>query len=216
MFVDVSVSSIINFTTRKFYNLFYNFGLGALIISLCLLINNDFIISLNKEVIDSHFIFFVKFVFILLSIFCYITSYKSIVTIKLHYLTFVIIGLYIMCSSYLGSLSWNCDSNEKQDLKSIDSGWFCSELCLALGMIGTVIGFIQMLSGFTSIPEGTAGLQKMLAEMSFGMSTALYTTLAGLIFGNLLKLQCFWLEKAMDSKEGKCHATDNMDPKQVS
>jgi hypothetical protein len=56
----------------------------------------------------------------------------------------------------------------------------------------------------------------MLAQMSFGMSTALYTTLAGLIFGNLLKLQCFWLETAMDSKEGKCHATDNMDPKQVS
>ena len=27
LFVDVSVSSIINFTTRKFYNLFYNFGL---------------------------------------------------------------------------------------------------------------------------------------------------------------------------------------------
>jgi len=101
LFVDVSVSSIINFTTRKFYNLFYNFGLGALIISLCLLINNDFIISLNKEVIDSHFIFFVKFVFILLSIFCYITSYKSIVTIKLHYLTFVIAYLIMVAAGIM-------------------------------------------------------------------------------------------------------------------
>jgi NADH-quinone oxidoreductase subunit N len=101
LFVDVSVSSIINFTTRKFYNLFYNFGLGALIISLCLLINNDFIISLNKEVIDSHFIFFVKFVFILLSIFCYITSYKSIVTIKLHYLTFVIVYLIMVAAGIM-------------------------------------------------------------------------------------------------------------------
>jgi len=101
LFVDVSVSSIINFTTRKFYNLFYNFGLGALILSLCLLINNDFIISLNKEVIDSHFIFFVKFVFILLSIFCYITSYKSIVTIKLHYLTFVIAYLIMVAAGIM-------------------------------------------------------------------------------------------------------------------
>lgn len=101
LFVDVSVSSIINFTTRKFYNLFYNFGLGALIISLCLLINNDFIISLNKEVIDSHFIFFVKFVFIVLSIFCYITSYKSIVTIKLHYLTFVIVYLIMVAAGIM-------------------------------------------------------------------------------------------------------------------
>ena len=101
LFVDVSVSSIINFTTRKFYNLFYNFGLGALIVSLCLLINNDFIISLNKEVIDSHFIFFVKFVFILLSIFCYITSYKSIVTIKLHYLTFVIVYLIMVAAGIM-------------------------------------------------------------------------------------------------------------------
>jgi len=101
LFVDVSVSSIINFTTRKFYNLFYNFGLGALIVSLCLLINNDFIISLNKEVIDSHFIFFVKFVFIILSIFCYITSYKSIVTIKLHYLTFVIVYLIMVAAGIM-------------------------------------------------------------------------------------------------------------------
>jgi NADH-quinone oxidoreductase subunit N len=101
LFVDVSVSSIINFTTRKFYNLFYNFGLGALIVSLCLLINNDFIISLNKEVIDSHFTFFVKFVFIILSILCYITSYKSIVTIKLHYLTFVIVYLIMVAAGIM-------------------------------------------------------------------------------------------------------------------
>ena len=86
LFVDVSVSSIINFTTRKFYNVFYNFGLGALIISLFLLINNDFILSLNKEIIDSHFIFFVKFIFIIFSILCYMTAYKSLVTINTLYI----------------------------------------------------------------------------------------------------------------------------------
>lgn len=101
LFVDVSVSSIINFTTRKFYNVFYNFGLGALIISLFLLINNDFILSLNKEVIDSHFIFFVKFIFIVFSILCYMTAYKSLVTIKLHYLTFVIIYLIMVAAGIM-------------------------------------------------------------------------------------------------------------------
>lgn len=101
LFVDVSVSSIINFTTRKFYNVFYNFGLGALIVSLFLLINNDFITSLNKEVIDSHFIFFVKFIFILLSIFCYITASKSIVTLKLHYLTYVIVYLIMVAAGIM-------------------------------------------------------------------------------------------------------------------
>ena len=70
-----------------------------------------------------------------------------------------------------------------------------SEFCLSLGMIGTVIGFIQMLSGFSSIESGgTKAIQTLIGKMSYGMSTALYTTLVGLIFGNIIKLQCFKIE----------------------
>lgn len=131
------------------------------------------------------------------------------------FLTFVIIGIYVFCASYLGNVAWDYEKDKKLPIDKIDLGWFFSELCLSLGMIGTVVGFIQMLGGFSELPEGSAGLQKMLGQMSYGMSTALYTTLAGLIFGNLLKLQCFWLDKYV-KQEDKCQDTDSTAPKQVS
>ena len=93
----------------------------------------------------------------------------------------------------------------------VDFGWFVSDLCLSLGMIGTVIGFIQMLAGFAQPAEGTQALQKLLVGMAYGMSTALYTTLAGLIFGNLLKLECFHIESSV--KEEKCQDTEATAPK---
>jgi len=62
-------------------------------------------------------------------------------------------------------------------------------------MIGTVVGFIQMLAGFSSLSPGdSSGIQSLIVGMSYGMSTALYTTLVGLIFGNILKLQAFDME----------------------
>ena len=85
--------------------------------------------------------------------------------------------------------------------KTIESkteiAWFVSELCLSLGMIGTVIGFIQMLAGFSSLNIGNvSSMQSLVVNMGYGMATALYTTLAGLIFGNILKIEAFDIERS--------------------
>lgn len=114
------------------------------------------------------------------------------------YLCFVIMGIYIFVSGYNGYL---CKKESVLD-SELEWGWFMSEFCLSLGMIGTVIGFIQMLSGFSSIEGGgTKAIQVLIGKMSYGMSTALYTTLAGLIFGNLIKLQCFKIDRQQTKKE---------------
>lgn len=77
--------------------------------------------------------------------------------------------------------------------KKSDIGWFVSDTLLTLGMIGTVAGFIYMLdTSFSKMdPQNVISMQGVLAKMGVGMSTALYTTAAGLVCSLLLKLQVF-------------------------
>lgn len=135
---------------------------------------------------------------------CLIASYfgvlKEIYLKDYSYLCFAIFAVYGFCSLLNGYYAYHVDGDKKVKPSDFEISWFMSEVCLALGMIGTVIGFIGMLQGFSASTEGTKALQKLLSGMSYGMSTALYTTLAGLIFGNLLKVQCFDLEKAIERK----------------
>ena len=66
-------------------------------------------------------------------------------------------------------------------------------------MVGTVIGFIMMLSGFANLDISEIDtVQTLIKELGTGMSTALYTTLAGLICSLLLKIQYFNLNQAVD------------------
>ena len=80
-------------------------------------------------------------------------------------------------------------------------GWFISEILLGLGMLGTVIGFIYMLSGsMGSLDAGdTDTIRDALTVMASGMATALYTTALGLITSLLLKVQLITLEQHHES-----------------
>jgi len=84
--------------------------------------------------------------------------------------------------------------------KNSETGWFVSDMLLTLGMIGTVAGFIYMLStSFADLSfENTSSMQGVLAKMGKGMSTALYTTAAGLVCSLLLKLQLYNLTSRLD------------------
>jgi len=102
-------------------------------------------------------------------------------------LSFLILTLFILTSGWVG---W-CTKKSEIQIQNIDVGWFVAEACLALGMIGTVTGFLLMLSGaFANIDlANTATIQTALSQMALGMSTALYTTLVGLICSLILKIQ---------------------------
>jgi MotA/TolQ/ExbB proton channel family len=78
-------------------------------------------------------------------------------------------------------------------------GWFVVDILLKLGLVGTIIGFIFMLGSIAdtaSLDVNT--MQKVLRQMSSGMGTALFTTLAGLIGSILLGLQYLLLDKSAD------------------
>jgi biopolymer transport protein ExbB/TolQ len=65
-------------------------------------------------------------------------------------------------------------------------------------MAGTVIGFIMMLSGFAKVDvTDTSTVQGLIKSLGVGMSTALYSTLTGLICSALLKIQYFNLTQSI-------------------
>ena len=80
-----------------------------------------------------------------------------------------------------------------------DNGFFVSDLLLKLGIIGTVIGFIIMLSSLSAIDEmNLSKMNNLLLSMSSGMKVALYTTLTGLIGSILLSIQYNFLESKIN------------------
>jgi hypothetical protein len=77
-------------------------------------------------------------------------------------------------------------------------GLFVSESLLRLALLGTAVGFILMLipiAGLNAFDAET--LRKAMAGMSGGMAIALNITVTGIATALLLKLQYFFLDKAI-------------------
>ena len=78
-------------------------------------------------------------------------------------------------------------------------GWFIVDILLKLGLVGTIIGFIFMLGSVANTASLDVNtMQKVLRQMSSGMGTALFTTLAGLTGSILLGMQYLLLDKGAD------------------
>ena len=127
-------------------------------------------------------------------------------------ISFVIMFLFYIQSIMCGVYTWSFGAMIGPKRKSLfrirrlkekaEAGWFMSDLFLSLGMVGTVIGFISMLGGFSSLDvDNTQTVQELISDLGVGMSTALYTTLVGLICSVLLKIQYFNLSQGIDSVE---------------
>ncbi len=78
-------------------------------------------------------------------------------------------------------------------------GWYVSESMIRLGLLGTIIGFILMLGAVIDVgPPGVEAVRKILLDMSSGMATALYTTLAGLLASMMLSMQYYLVDRHAD------------------
>ena len=100
--------------------------------------------------------------------------------------------------TYISSMTQNKSAREDFEYSitsKLNTGWLVADGLLKLGLIGTVIGFIIMLSAITEIDGFDFTMMKeMLQNMSSGMEVALYTTLSGLVSSILLTLQYSYLE----------------------
>jgi len=114
-------------------------------------------------------------------------------------ISFVIMVIFLLSSCFIGWETYRLYKGKPVNRQRIDLGHFIADHLLTLGLIGTVIGFIYMLSTtFTDIdPTQITSLKYALVNMSVGMSTALYTTASGLSCSLLLKLQLINMDYAI-------------------
>ena len=129
----------------------------------------------------------------------YFNIHKDLYAADVTRLSFFIISIFICTSVWIGSKTYKVGIRQDYDQKS-DVGWFISESCLALGMVGTVTGFLIMLgTAFENVDVSNAAtLQQALSDMAIGMSTALWTTLVGLVTSLIIKVQLVNLEVALN------------------
>lgn len=118
-------------------------------------------------------------------------------------ISFVIIAIWLYTSINAGRLAWLYSKGKMHGTDvhaKSENGWFLSDQCLTLGMLGTVIGFLLMMSSINLNAASDPGsIQAMLKAMALGMSTALITTAVGMVFGNLIKLQYFVLGREIQT-----------------
>ena len=108
-------------------------------------------------------------------------------------ISFIIITIFFATSIATGFLSFRSDTKY---IKLSNYIWFASETMVTLGLIGTVAGFLLMLSSaFDNLDvSNVENVQKVISNMALGMSTALCTTLSGLVGSVLTKVQMVILE----------------------
>lgn len=121
---------------------------------------------------------------ILLGITVYFGSLEFLWETDVTKLSFLVIALWIGTSAVIGYTGYCKKTN-------FDTPWFIAESCMTIGMVGTVIGFMLMLgSSFAEIDPGNIdSMRQVIIDMAAGMSTALLTTLTGLIASLFLKVQ---------------------------
>lgn len=114
------------------------------------------------------------------------------------YLSFIILAIYIGATMKIGHFGYklhndNMMYHSKPDTRTL---WYISESTMGLGMIGTMLGFLIVLSSaFADIDVGSVEATKeVIAKLSSGMGTALITSLIGLMSSLSIKLQLTMLE----------------------
>ena len=139
------------------------------------------------------------------------------------YLSAVTFAIFVIQSIACGNYIFDMGSRKSMDKETFDVfarheelGWFMSELCLNLGMLGTIVGFIMMLVGFETLDlQNIKTVQGLLSELGKSMATALYTTLVGLMCGQLLKIQYFLFAQRLEIFKKHISEASNADEKAV-
>jgi len=129
----------------------------------------------------------------------YFNIHKDLYAADVTRLSFLIISIFTCTSIWIGTKTYKVGIQQDYNQKS-DVGWFIAESCLAIGMVGTVTGFLIMLgTAFANVDvTNAATLQQALSDMAIGMSTALWTTLVGLVCSLIIKVQLVNLEVALN------------------
>lgn len=124
-------------------------------------------------------------------------------------ISFLILAIWSVVTVYIGVLTRSVAKRQDAALEHTELQlpfcWYSAGAMTALGMIGTVIGFLLMLGGaFKGINLGDVkAAQQVISDMAVGMATALTTTLVGLVCSEIVKLQLVNLEKLINEVQAR-------------
>jgi hypothetical protein len=120
-------------------------------------------------------------------------------------ITFVIIALFYIFTIFIGTLTYKSGDiyNPFTSSHYVRACWHVPEILMALGMMGTLIGFMIILGPalYGMDPSNIIAAKSAISEMASGMSTSVITTLAGLVAGQLIKIQLINLDLGLDDEE---------------
>lgn len=113
--------------------------------------------------------------------------------------SFITLTTYFVVSVFIGRLTWrNSRGDQSGHLRYQESYEYAVTLMTMLGLIGTVIGFMELLAtSFVSLASADVGAaQTAIGSLTGGSATALVNTLVGLMGAVGLKLQVLNLNLA--------------------
>ena len=120
-------------------------------------------------------------------------------------ISLAILALFAGTTAMMGWATWRVSKthllSDKMETR-LYLGHFVSEMMMALGLCGTVIGFIVLFQGnFANVSfDDPETVRQIIVAIASGMGIALYTTITGLICSQLLKLQLANVEIALDDQ----------------
>ncbi len=121
-------------------------------------------------------------------------------------ISYIILTLFYFTSIWCGVKCWELSKINDPQLVTIEYicnraerlcfwGQFISAQLVTLGLLGTIIGLMLSFSGFENIDvSNPIEMKRLIQQIAGGISTALITTICGIITALLLKLQYFILE----------------------
>ena len=112
-------------------------------------------------------------------------------------ISILILTILLACSLFVGYKSYIKQfKNRVVTQSSVEPIWFFSDAVLSIGMVGTLVGFLIVLTTtFSNITEySPEELKNIIGTLASGMGIALITSLTGLLSSILLKFQLVLLD----------------------
>ena len=125
-------------------------------------------------------------------------------TVDISKLCFAIFAIFTYSFLRLGKLLYDRKEGKQITDNDLDPGFESCDISTALGMLGTVIGFIFMSSSFVNVNfTGVESVRELFTLATTGMSTALYTTAVGLVSSILLRAGYYSTQRMVDHESKK-------------
>lgn len=120
------------------------------------------------------------------------------------YISLMIICVYIVVTGIIGYRAY-CLQFKKitPEENQMMFPWFAADAVTSMGMIGTIVGFLIVLtSAFSDVdPTDATAMKQVVEQLTTGMGIALLTTLTGLVTSVIMKFQLVLLENEFETSQ---------------